>query len=194
VRRKNELLCAAKIKGTLLCHGSGLMKSVSSIFLLFLISTSSFAWDDELLTDDILDPQNDPHFNLIFGISAFDGVFGFEFQNGHHSFGVGVPTHFSYRYYFDSYQDSKFWGVYFGSYSVEDEPEELDGIVYRDFASEYYGLGGGKRWQWPSGWNVTAGVALEFYDDEYSNSVYYDHKKTRSGTFPFPTISVGYKF
>jgi hypothetical protein len=168
--------------------GAIFMKSVSGIFLLFFIAASCFARDDESW-----DLNSDPRLNFSFGISAFDGFFGFEYQNGHHSFGIGTPTHFSYRYYFDPYQDSKFWGVYFGSYSLEDEPDELDGVVYRDFASQYFGFGGGKRWQWPSGWNMTAGVALEFYDDEYSNPGS-DRKETRSGTFPFPALSVGYKF
>jgi hypothetical protein len=164
------------------------MKFISKVLFVFLISTGCSAEDGA-----ILNPENDPHFNLMFGISPFDGILGFEYQNGNHSFGIGAPTHISYRYYFNPHQNSKFWGIYFGGYSLDDYNERVDGILFQELETKYIGVGMGKRWQWPTGFNVTAGLAIEFYDDEYSNPGAL-RTKTKSGAFPFPCIAAGYKF
>src|SRR5688500_1345691 len=111
------------------------MKSIYGIFF-FLISTlfsTACLARDTIQNENILDPENDPHFNLIFGISPFDGILGLEYQNGGHSFGIGAPIHLSYRYYFDPYRDSKFWGIYVGSYTIDDYNEREDGILFREY-------------------------------------------------------------
>lgn len=169
------------------------MNFISKMLFIFLASTACFAEEAVAKEENIPDPQADPYFNLTFGISPFDGIFGFEYQAGHHSFGIGVPEHLSYRYYFDPYGDSKFWGVYLGGYTIDDYNERVDGILFEKLETQYFGVGMGKRWQWPSGWNVTASVVIEHYEDEYSNPGAL-RTKIKNGAFPFPGIAVGYKF
>lgn len=144
---------------------------------------------------DILVAREDgPRFlNINFGISPFDGVLGLEYQYGHHSIGAGWPGHFSYRYYFEAYEDSVFWGLYFGRYDVEENNERVGGILFYDYETRFHGVGTGKRWLWPSGWNVTTSLALEYYEDEYSNPGAL-RILTRDGVFLFPGVAVGYRF
>lgn len=159
------------------------------IAFLFLISASPCCAQDIWVAKD----DGPRFFNISFGFSPFDGILGLEYQFGHHSVGAGAPGHFSYRYYFDPHEDSVFWGLYFGRYDVEENNERVGGIVFRDYETRFYGVGTGKRWQWPSGWNVTTSLALEYYEDEYSNPGAL-RTRTENGVFLVPGIAVGYRF
>lgn len=165
-----------------------LKTSVRSVVgLLFLVSAPP------CFAQDILVAREDgPRFlNINFGISPFDGVLGLEYQYGHHSVGAGWPGHFSYRYYFGPREDSAFWGLYAGSYDVDDE-ETVDGLLFLDYERRFYGAGTGRRWQWPSGWTVTTSLALEYYEKEYSNPGL--RTRTEDGLSLMPGIAVGYRF
>lgn len=52
-------------------------------------------------------------------------------------------------------------------------------------------LAGGDRWQWSSGWNVTASMALHYRDDEYLNP---EQVVSDTEVLLHPGINVGYKF
>jgi len=73
---------------------------------------------------------------VLFGFSPFVGVLGFEYQENHHSFGIGLPGNISYRYFFKPYQDTKFMGVYAGGYSVQDVNRSYKGVNYSDVDSK----------------------------------------------------------
>jgi hypothetical protein len=161
---------------------------VRIVFLVLLIYTPScFAQDIWVAKEG-----GPGFFNINFGISHFDGILGLEYQYGHHSVGAGAPGHFSYRYYYDLYDDSVFWGLYSGRYDVEDE-KTVDGVLFLDYERRFYGVGTGRRWQWPSGWNVTTSLVLEYYEKEYSSpSVLL--RRTEDGVILLPGIAGGYRF
>jgi len=170
------------------------MKFLFSACCLFIFSTPSFA-ESELTeqTENILSPDNEPYFNFVFGFSPFDGILGLEYQKKNHSFGIGLPGHLSYRNYANPYQDTKFWGIYLGSFSLSDTDKTIDNEKFTEVERSYFGVGIGYRWQWPSGWNVSASIAFEYNNAEYSNP---DTLKTKTekNVFPLPGINVGYKF
>jgi len=170
------------------------MKLLLSVCCLFIFSTPCFA-ENELTdqTENILSPDNEPYFNFVFGFSPLDGILGIEYQNKNHSFGAAIPGRYSYRYYDKPYQDTKFWGIYLGGYSDEDIDKTLEGVKFTEAKRSYFGAGMGYRWQWPSGWNVSASIALEHLDSEYSNP---DSPLTATEKvfFLFPGINAGYKF
>jgi len=170
------------------------MKLLLSACCLCIFSTPCLA-ENELTaqTENILSPDNEPYFNFVFGFSPFDGILGLEYQKNNHSFGIGLPGRYSYRYYIKPYQDTKFWGVYLGGYSSDNINKTLDGNEFTKVKYAYVGAGLGYRWQWPSGWNVSASIALEYLDREYSNP---DNPliATREGLLLLPGINAGYKF
>ena len=162
--------------------------------LALLLSPLAHAEESQNEADSkILSPAEDPYFNLTFGISPFVGVLGFEYQNGHHSVGVGVPEVISYRYYFKPYQNTKFWGVYAGKHDFEESNERVEGVFFRDFEATFIGAGAGYRWQWPSGWNVSASLSMQYYDGEYSNPNS-SLKAKETGLLIYPGINGGFKF
>jgi len=174
------------------------MRFVINVSCLFVMSTSCFAQElDAVTTENILSNENDPYFNVTIGISPFTGVLGFEAQKKNHSVSIGLPDRISYRYYSNPYQDTKFWGLYLGGYSLSESDTNkkysLNGVNYSDVERSYIGVGAGYRWQWPSGWNVSASIAIEYFDEKYSDATS-TLSDTDSGLFPFPGINVGFKF
>ena len=159
-----------------------------------LISTSCFGADIEQVTSDsILNSDNDPYINVVFGISPFLGVLGAEYQWEKHAFGIGYPNRLAYRYFVRPYQDTLFGGVYLGKMSYEDVDATVDDIQYQDLETKYIGVGAGYRWQWLSGWNASVSFAIHHYDYEYKNSGS-SQRATEKGLFAFPGLNVGYKF
>lgn len=143
--------------------------------------------------EDTSSGSDSVYFNPIIGLSPFVGVIGFEIQKEHHSLGVGIPGNISYRYYFNPNKNTKFWGVYYGEFDVEDNDERVDGVFFRDFETAFVGMGIGYRWLWHSGWNVNASISIQYYDDEYSNPGS-AMKATERGVMLFPGINAGYRF
>lgn len=172
------------------------MKFLLSMWSIF--SVSCFA-DTKLAdeTGEILSPENEPYYNLLVGVSPFTGILGFEYQQENHAIGLGLPDRITYRYYFKPYQDTKFWGVYLGGHSLNssdtNKTYSLHGVNYNEVERSYIGAGIGYRWQWPSAWNVNASIAIEYFDDKYSNAATLEND-TDSGIFLFPGINIGYKF
>ncbi|WP_164503413.1 DUF3575 domain-containing protein [Pleionea sediminis] len=159
------------------------MKYVS-ISLGLLFSTQAFAYSDN---------DNDIHYNASFGISPFYGIFGFEIKKSHHSLGIGLFDRVAYRYYSKPNSDSKFYGLYIGTF---DEPTNggtrYRGVTYHRAEGNDGGLGAGYRWQWPSGWNVTASISIHYMDKKYIDPDLPVAKE--SEFFLFPGIHVGYRF
>lgn len=151
------------------------------------VDVTPIVYEDETVGPDAV------YFNPSLGISPFIGFLGFEIQKGNHSIGVGVPATISYRYYFNPNRSSKFWGVYFANFDIEDVDKRVDGVLYEDFSTMYFGLGIGYRWLWENGWNVNASIAIQYYDDEYSNPGS-SGKATETGVMPYPGVNVGYRF
>ena len=170
------------------------MRLVFTLASICLISTPCFGEDVEQVTNkSILNSNNNSYFNVVFGISPFLGVLGAEYQWEKHAFGIGYPNRLSYRYYVNPYQDTKFWGGYFGKMSYEDFDDTVDGVLYQHLETEYIGVGVGYRWQWPSGWNTSASFSIHHYDYEYKNPGS-TQRATEKGYFAFPGMNVGYKF
>ncbi|MCK4708838.1 MAG: hypothetical protein KAU21_09490, partial [Gammaproteobacteria bacterium] len=88
------------------------------LILLFLVLVSSSALSEEVrqTSEDvnILNPDDEPFYNVSFGVSAFECMLGVEIQKGRHSIGLGGCGQVSYRYYTDPYGDSLLYGLYAG--------------------------------------------------------------------------------
>lgn len=170
------------------------MKFIFKLACVCLISTSCFGEGVERdINQSVLNPDNNSYLNVVFGISPFLGVLGAEYQWEKHAIGIGYPNRLSYRYYVSPYQDTKFWGTYFGKMRYDDIDEIVDGIQYQNLETQYIGVGVGYRWQWPSGWNTSASFSIHHYDYMYTNFGS-SQQTTEKGYFPFPGINVGYKF
>ena len=174
------------------------MKVIFSVLSLLIISMTCSAEDIKTAApENYLSVENEPYFNVLFGLSPFSGILGFEYQERNNAYGIGLPGRISYRYYFKPYQDTKFWGVYLGKYSLDggesNKTYSFKGVNYSNVDRTYIGAGVGYRWQWPSGWNTSVSIALEYSDDDYSNPAT-GQFAADSGVFPFPGINAGYKF
>lgn len=173
------------------------MEFIKKANCLLLLTAPCFANGSAISeTKNILSDEADPYYNLVFGISPFLGILGFEYQSGNNAYGIGFPGRLSYRYYFKPYQDTKFWGMYLGRYSLngtDNKSYSHEGINYSGVERTYIGAGLGYRWQWPSGWNTSLSIALEYSNDDYSNPA---TGQTENDTriYPFPGLNVGYKF
>ena len=88
----------------------------------------------------ILTSENDLYFNIALGAEPFLGVVGVECQWTHHAVGIGYPNRLLYRYFVIPYQDSAFWGYFWGM-SYDNVDETVDGIEYQDLDTEYIGVG-----------------------------------------------------
>ena len=175
------------------------MKYLLNASCLLILPSSCFA-ENKIVTqtENILNQENEPYINLIIGISPFVGLIGFEYQKGHNAFGVGgLFSRISYRYYYKPYSDTKFWGMYLGRFHPgrrdTNKSYTLNGVTYSDVETTVIGVGIGYRWQWSSGWNASASIALEYYDDKYSDSTT-SQTDTNTGFDPFPGLNIGYKF
>jgi len=175
-----------------------ILNSLLRTSCLLFLSASCFSDNKNInQIENILSEENEPFFNIIFGISPFSGLLGFEYQKGHNAFGFSPLKRISYRYYNNPYQDTKFWGIYLGSYSRNridtNEYYSLHGINYDKIKSSFVGAGIGYRWQWVSGWNTSVSIALEFAHNVYSNPGESQNAKENE-IFPFPGLNAGYKF
>ena len=170
------------------------MKFIFKLVCICLISTPCFGENIEQVTsENSLNSDNNPYFNVVLGIAPFLGVLGAEYQWEKHAFGMGYPNRLSYRYYVNPYQNTLFGGMYLGKMSYDDIDETVDGVRYRNLETEYIGVGVGYRWQWSSGWNSSVSFAIHHWNYEYKNQGT-SLQATEKGYFPFPGISVGYKF
>lgn len=174
------------------------MKVIFSVLSLWIVSMTCSAEDIKTAQPgNGLSVENEPYFNVLFGLSPFSGLLGLEYQKGNDAFGFGLPGRVSYRYYFKPYEDTKFWGVYLGKYSLDggesNKTYSFEGVNYSNVDRAYVGAGVGYRWQWPSGWNTSVSIAIEYSDDDYSNPAT-GQFATDSGLYPFPGINAGYKF
>lgn len=169
------------------------------LITLLLVFTSSNIFSEEIEKKsekvNIVNPDDELFYNVSFGVSAFECMFGVEIQKGSHSIGLGGCGQVSYRYYSNPYEDSLLYGLFAGyhsGYQQYDSKKEIDGIIYDDKKSLYAGFGVGYRWQWLSGWNVTTSLAVHYTDNEYSNPG--QPKKQETSVILFPGITAGYKF
>ena len=172
------------------------MRHINKASCLLLLTTPCIANSSSVTqNENIISDEVDPYFNVVLGISPFLGILGFEYQSGNHAYGIGLPGRVSYRYYYKPYQDTKFWGMYLGRYSntSDNKTYSHEGVNYSHVERAYIGAGIGYRWQWPSGWNTSVSIALEYSDDDYSNPAS-GETATDTGFIPFPGINVGYKF
>ena len=123
------------------------------------------------------------------GASPYTGLIGLEFQFKHISLGVGWLSDgeaYGIRYYFSPQKDS--W--YLGSYLWRMEKRYYDYYNlynYDNIKKSRLGLGGGYRWRWDSGWNVSIGVSFAKNNDNYYSS--------NDNKFWFmPELAIGYSF
>lgn len=174
------------------------MKFIIKASCLLLLTTSCFANSSAITeAENILSDKAEPYYNLVLGVSPFLGILGFEYQSRNNAYGIGFPGRLSYRYYFKPYQDTKFWGMYLGRYSSNgtdnNKTYSHEGVNYSNVERAYIGAGIGYRWQWPSGWNTSVSIAIEYSDDDYSNPAT-GQIANDTGAYPFPGLNVGYKF
>lgn len=76
-------------------------------------------------------------------------------------------------------------------WDVDQFDDTHEGVFYQRYETQYFGFGGGDRWQWSSGWNVTASMALHYRDDEYLNP---EQVVSDTEVLLHPGINVGYRF
>jgi hypothetical protein len=170
------------------------MKAIIVSVLVFSISSLSYAEDNTPIDSksNRFTAANEPYFNGVLGISP-EAVLGFEYQKGHHVFGVGIPGAISYKWFKNPYANSKFYSVYIGGFNNAENNEVVDDVFYKKYKTSFVGAGIGYRWQWQSGFNVTTSIALHYSKNEFSNPNSSTVKK-ESSLFPFPGVVVGYKF
>jgi hypothetical protein len=171
------------------------MKYINIAIFLFLLTISCFS-NSSSNTDNIISDDVDPYYNLISGFSPFSGIIGFEYQTSNNAYGIGLPGHLSYRYYYKPYKDTIFWGVFLGSFTLnatDNEKYTHKGEDYSKLEWSYLGTGIGYRWQWASGWNVNTSISLEYFDHKYSGSTTLQ-SDTHKGFTALPGFTVGYKF
>ena len=176
-------------------HNKAEMKLLLVSFLLLFVNGYAFAEEVEKTSEEgyIINPEDEPFYNVLFGVSPFFGILGIEVLRGSHSVGFGFPVRLFYRYYNKPYADSLFYGLYAGRSKQPDNIEKkLDGVIYEDAETTDAGFGVGYRWQWSSGWNVTTSFSIHYMDEEYSNPG--QPKKKDTSVIPFPGINAGYKF
>jgi len=165
-----------------------------SILLIFI---SGYAFSEESIKTSVeeltLSPDDEPFYNVLFGVSPFDGMLGIEVQKGSHSIGFGFPGQVSYRYYSQPYSNSPFYGLYAGLFKEQgDGGKKFEGEVYENAEGFNAGAGAGYRWQWSSGWNITACLSIFYMDKEYSSSG--EPEKHDTLVTLFPGVNVGFKF
>lgn len=161
------------------------------------LSINSLAYADEDKSSDVnknkFSSPDKIYINPTFGFSPDMGILGIEIQKGHHIIGVGIPGNVSYKWFSNPSGNSKFYSLYGGHYSLDSYNDEFDNIYYRNLKSSFFGAGIGYRWQWQSGWNISASVSLEHSNDEYSNPNSPYARKDISN-FILPGVVAGYKF
>ena len=172
------------------------MKFLLISFLLLFVNAYAFSEEVEKTSKQgyIVNPEDEPFYNVLFGVSPFFGILGIEIQKGSHSIGFGFPVRLFYRYYSNPYGDSLFYGLYAGRSKQQPYNDEikLDGVIYEDAVTVDAGFGVGYRWQWSSGWNVTTSFSIHYMVEEYSNPG--QPKKKETSVIPFPGLNAGYKF
>lgn len=171
------------------------MKFLLASLLLVFASSNAFSEEAGKTSKEgyILSPEDEPFYNVLIGISPYDGILGIERQKGSHSVGVGFPERVSYRYYRNPYGDSLFYGLYAGRFKeLGNNGKTFKGVRYRDADGMDAGVGAGYRWQWPSGWNVTAIFSIHYMDKEYSNPG--QSKENETLVILFPGVAIGFKF
>ncbi len=168
------------------------------VFLLLLFTCSS-AFPEEVGEKSVevntVKLKDGLFYNVSFGVSAFECMFGVEIQKGSHSVGLGICGQLSYRYYTDPHSDGLFYGLYAGyksGYLQRESKKESNGVIYEDKESMFAGFGVGYRWQWLSGWNANTSLSIHYMHDEYTNPG--QPKKKERSVILFPGITVGYKF
>jgi len=172
-----------------------LMKFLLVSLLLLFLNGNVFSEEIEKVSEEgyILNPDDEPFYNALFGVSPFFGILGIEIQKGSHSVGFGFPLRIFYRYYSSPYSDSLFYGLYAGRSDQPDNNEKkLDGVIYEDAVTVDAGFGLGYRWQWLSGWNVSTSLSIHYMEEEYSNPGQPKEKET--SVILFPGLNAGYKF
>ncbi len=157
------------------------------IIHLLLVLVSGSALSGELRSKDELSV------NMLLGISPY-GLMQIELQKKEHSVGLGFPPRLFYRHFSKPDSNSLFFGLYCGARhkSPHEFERTFNGVVYNDKETEDAGFGIGHRWQWSSGWNLSASFSIHYAHDEYTKSGL--PKKIDNFMILFPGLNIGYKF
>ena len=168
------------------------------VYLLLVFSSSNVFSEAAVKgsnEEKVVSAEDEVFYNVSFGVSAFECLFGIEVLKGKNSLGLGGCGQVSYRYYNSPNGDSRFYGLFVGQssgYEQYESKEVIGGIVYEDKESVYAGFGAGYRWQWPSSWNLAASLSVHYMEEEFFNPG--QPKKNDTSVILFPGIVVGYKF
>ena len=155
---------------------------------LIFTSTSLLASEHEGSTAKYRDSIS---FDARFGFSPYLGIIGLEIQKEHYALGLGLPGNLGFTYYDKPQSDSIFYSVGIGQFSDDEYNDTKDGVYYTDFESQFFSAGAGYRWYWPSGWNITASLSIQFSSDEYKNSYQVLEEDV---VILFPGLMAGYVF
>jgi len=125
------------------------------------------------------------------GLSWYTGLLGLELQHRHVALAGGLPGNIGLKYYINPHGHSLFFGGYFMQFTAEtsDLPVYLGSEGETQFTEG--GFGGGYRFFWNSGWNVSVSIALSFGKEEERNGpmwrdTYYIGTR--------PGVAAGYSF
>ena len=137
--------------------------------------------------------------NAQLGTSPFLGVLSLEYQKGHYGVGIGLPGQLAVTYYQHPDKNSVFYSAGLTYYNVHNVDEYEDNFAYTDRKVRSFGVGGGYRWQWPSGWNVNASASVAYAENTYINDDYwggyyfYNYLEKQSVELNLG-LTAGYKF
>lgn len=124
------------------------------------------------------------------GLSGYTGLIGFEVQRRHFAFAAGFPGNVGLKYYIMPEGHSWFAGGHFVHFKTNTSDFKYSGYGGRTVWTEY-GLGGGHRWRWGTGWDLSlsAGVAY-IKEEEFSGP----KKRITKSIGIRPGVTVGYSF
>lgn len=117
-------------------------------------------------------PTGHSSIDLRFGVSPFLGVLSAEYQTDHYGIGIGFPGQLAVSYYRNPGRDSFFYSAAIATYEDDSFDDYEDGYHFDRRNTESATLGGGYRWLWSSGWNVTTSAGVQYNRSHYKNDGY----------------------
>ncbi len=150
---------------------------------------------------ETVEPENSEEWYIgpRIGLSPYTGTLGLEVQWREYAFGIGqIPDGVAsgLRYYFSPQKHSWYLGAFL--WLAEEEftghfhvtPETTEQLVEK---RSKFGLGGGHRWRWGSGWDLSLGLGVCYRYEEVKGETTGD-TVDESDIWYLPEIAFGYSF
>lgn len=159
------------------------------VFMLVTCGLSSASTEQPDVEDSVI--KKDWYIGPRIGLSFYTGIIGIEVQHHHLAFGVGLPGNIGVKYYVKPDGHSWFLGAYYMHFETASSDFEYAPGYDGDTTWDEGGLGGGYRWRWGTGWDLSLSFAGA-----------YGERKERSGPAERiekfigirPGVTFGYSF